>query len=259
MSPPTKGQIALVATGVLGWLLTIWLSGLGVSLFGLEWDFTNTGAFGDSFGPLSAIMASIAALSAIAAYKSQQNELTLQRERQVEDDRRVRRSELEGTFFRLVEAFRSIVADTDVQKGGGQAKEGRDAFRAIVMKFESDVSRTTSHHNAWKLTSSYYRNDLNHYFRFLYHIIRFVDQAEGVDSYFYIRLLRALLSESELILIALNCAYGEGAEKFKPLLEKYSLLHNLSLKAREKWQLEARFLPSAFDRPPQTGLTGNAR
>jgi hypothetical protein len=253
MWQPSKRQSWTAFALLAAWLGVIWASGLGYSIFGLQWNFSNTGAFGDSFGPLSAAMASVAALSAIGAYRSQQLELQRQQQRQTEDDQRSRRSEFEGTFFRLLEAFRSIVVDTDVHKGGALSKEGRDAFRAILSRFQNDVARTTSHQNAWNMVSAYYRNDLNHYFRFLYHIVKFVDQSEGVDPYFYIQLLRALLSEAELVLLGLNCAYGEGAEKFKPLIEKYALLHSVSQKAKGEWGFDKLFAASAFERQRPEG------
>ncbi|OYW35098.1 MAG: hypothetical protein B7Z42_15690, partial [Brevundimonas sp. 12-68-7] len=70
---------------------------------------------------------------------------------------------------------------------------------------------------------SSHRNDLGHYFRFTYHIIKFARDNFGPDAYEYVRLLRAQLSNAEITLIALNCAHGEGREKFLKWVETYSL------------------------------------
>lgn len=72
----------------------------------------------------------------------------------------------------------------------------------------------------------------DHYFRHLYNIIKFVDKFElGKDDfdfkYKYTSLVRAQLSRYELIFLFYNCLSVNGIEKFKPLLEKYSLLKNM--------------------------------
>ena len=81
----------------------------------------------------------------------------------------------------------------------------------------------------------------------MYHIVNFVESSEIENKYFYVRILRASLSDSELTLLALNCAYGEGREKFKRLVEDYSLLHNFSPELKARWKHEDVFEDSAFD------------
>jgi hypothetical protein len=101
---------------------------------------------------------------------------------------------------------------------------------------------------AYETTYRLYRNDLGHYFRLLFNIVDFVDKWENEEKYFYLKTLRALLSEAELSIISLNCIYGEGREKFKPLIEKYALLNNISIEARQRLGLESQYLKSAFER-----------
>jgi len=276
----TKSFVSFGLVALAIWISIIVASGLGWNPFGAHWNFTNSGAFGDSFGPISAFMASLAALSAVAAYREQKNEIIRLRERErMEDERRdqedaerrrqeradlkqkaraealdqkryveelarAEKATFEATFFKLVESFRSIVSETDITSGSGP-KVARDAFKAMVNRVENRIQLGIA--EAWKSSSGYYENDLNHYFRFLYHIINYVDKSDQSDKYFYVRLIRSSLSESELILIGLNCAYGEGAEKFRPLVEKYALLHNISMRARQNWQLNAHYHPSAFE------------
>jgi hypothetical protein len=58
------------------------------------------------------------------------------------------------------------------------------------------------------------------------------------------------LSDSELALIALNCAFHEeGRKKLKPLVEKYGILNNLSKDIVEIFKLEKKFQASAFKSP----------
>ncbi|CAM3346181.1 putative phage abortive infection protein [Empedobacter stercoris] len=82
-----------------------------------------------------------------------------------------------------------------------------------------------------------YNAELGHYFRHLYHIVNFVHKnsyfelskdEKYLKSYDYIKILRAQLSNSELVLLSLN-ALSKNGEKFKPLVEKYQLLKNINL------------------------------
>lgn len=76
---------------------------------------------------------------------------------------------------------------------------------------------------------------LDHYFRYLYRIIKFVDEAQFLESktkyidqrYKYLCILRATLSPYELVFLFYNGLSYNGNKDFKPLIEKYSLLNNL--------------------------------
>lgn len=70
----------------------------------------------------------------------------------------------------------------------------------------------------------------DHYFRHLYRMVRFVDDTDCLnekEKYVYVSIIRATLSSFELVWLYYNCLYGAGQPKFKPLLEKYTLLKNL--------------------------------
>jgi hypothetical protein len=70
---------------------------------------------------------------------------------------------------------------------------------------------------------------LGHYFRNLYHIIKFVDETHDIKDDLkktYTTLVRAQLSSYEQALLFYNCIHPNG-EEFYILIEKYSLFHNL--------------------------------
>lgn len=202
---------AVIGLGMLAWVAVIIGSGAGINLFGrVNWDFSNPGAFGDSFGPLSALMASIAAVSAIAAYRSQTSEVTSLQLRQAADDeassqermrslareeeldRRVQKTTFEGTFFKLLDSFRSIVADIDIRTSHGATKSAQDAFQSILF-FTENTSHAAGGNlrEVWQTVIERYANDLNHYFRFMYHIVRSVHEANVENKYFYIEALKS--------------------------------------------------------------------
>lgn len=261
-----KRYIACAASIILLWITVVAASGAGINLFPYHWNFQNTAEFGDSFGSLSGIMASIAALAAVATYGITREEIQASRSRvEVEhrrqqalderlrqrdeaEDRRLLKAEFERTFFQLVQTFNGIVASTDIVSQNKQHPQvGRDAFKAMLSNF-TRYSQTLSHERAFRRIFDLYSNDLSHYFRFLYHVILFVDHVENIDRYFYVRILRAGLSEAEIALIAMNCMFGEGREKFKPLVEKYAILHNISPQWQDALRMESHFQKNAFGR-----------
>lgn len=89
-----------------------------------------------------------------------------------------------------------------------------DKYRAIFDEYWSDR-----------------RQDLGHYFRFLYNIIRFIDDNDGIDSDHatkeqYIKILRAQLSDYELALLLVT-SIGPHGTKFQKYIKKYRILDNL--------------------------------
>lgn len=75
-------------------------------------------------------------------------------------------------------------------------------------------------------TPSYF----DHYIRLMHRILKFVDKTkliEDKDKYDYTCILRVLLSRYELVWLYYNGLSDYGSEKFKPLIEKYSMLQNL--------------------------------
>lgn len=226
------------------WVAIVVSSGAGFNPLGVDWNFANPGTFGDSFGPISAFMAAVAAISAVSAFRVQQEELNRLRQREVEEDTRNAIADFERSFFQLLEHQRQITSSIDID-GGDNQRNGQDAFKAIAYFFQRRAQ--TGLDKAWDETFSKYSNDLGHYFRFLYHLIIFIDGKDFVDRYHYVRLVRAMLSEYEIFLLALNCALGDGREKFKPLIERYALLHNLSHRLSSQYNLKDKFEAGAFE------------
>jgi hypothetical protein len=74
-----------------------------------------------------------------------------------------------------------------------------------------------------------HQSELSHYLRSLYRIIKYVDQSKlsKKEKEDYIKILRSQLSNYEIMILAYNGLYSYG-KKFKILIEKYELLHNLN-------------------------------
>lgn len=237
----------LIAVAIL-YSAVVVASGAGWNLFGVQWNFTNSGQFGDSFGPFSAVMSSIAAISAFLAYRSQREELRRVKTSAEQDRASNERRDFEGTFFKLLEIIRNTVRDTDVRAGRSDAKSGTDAFEAMTpatMYWDEDIT-SDKIAQIYKNTYKHNQKDLGHYFRLCYHIVKYIDESSLQNKMIYIRIFRATLSNPELILIGLNCCYGGGRVKFKPLIEKYAVLHNVSAREAIKFKLHEHLGEGAF-------------
>ena len=71
---------------------------------------------------------------------------------------------------------------------------------------------------------------LNHYFRHLYRIVKYIDTSDSIsddERYDYACIVRSQSSDYELVMLFYNCLTSNGKIKFKPLIEKYSFFNNL--------------------------------
>lgn len=97
------------------------------------------------------------------------------------------------------------------------------------MKFVLTVFGFKGYEQAFELPT------FDHYFRHLYHIFKFIDNSTFLDKsedditerYKYASILRATLSPYELVWLFYNGLSRYGKDKFKHLIEKYSLLKNI--------------------------------
>jgi hypothetical protein len=234
--------------GILLWFVIVLLSGAGFNLFPVQWDFSRTGGFGDSFGVVGAVMTTVAGYYAfnalIAERRSAQRLRSTERRRsRIEHER-----DAEGTLFQLMNLRLSVAREISL-KSGATRLTGSDALSHMAKLMSSKISKSlkdsdaiyASHYEKWK-------DQLGHYFRLTYHIVKFADENFPTwKAYTYVRLLRAQLSNSEQVLLALNCAHGEGRSKFKGAVEYYALLHNIAAVDRSSLALDVLFEPGAFD------------
>ena len=92
-----------------------------------------------------------------------------------------------------------------------------------------------------------HHSELGHYFRTLYNLFKFVHESDEIDQRLYTNLIRAQLSDDETMLLFLNGLSSKGP-KFKPLLEKYSVLKNVDQESKLYLQAKGKntYSPSAF-------------
>ena len=104
------------------------------------------------------------------------------------------------------------------------------------------------------------QSDFGHYFRNLYRIIKLVDTASFFSEeskiseaelfetkYKYTSIVRAQISNYELLWIFYNCLSENGIGKFKPLVEKYSFFKNIPINELVKKEHKELYATKAYN------------
>jgi len=166
-------------------------------------------------------------------------ELSGQKAEMAEQNKTLRRQRFENTFFQLLNNHQEIVNGIDLKRFHNGTwttfAEGRDCFNSFYDKaFPKNIPRNTELiEDTIKRYNAFYtanQSDLGHYFRHIYHILKFIKNSKeltNIQKFNYTNLLRALLSSHELVFIFYNGLAEHGKEKLKPLLEEFSILKNM--------------------------------
>jgi len=208
------------------------------------YTIANAGVFGDSFGVLTSLFSALAFAGVAYTIASQREELKIQRAeaaiQKIESE--ISRKELykqgfENTFFQMLKLHSQIVLEQTVEKrthGALKMLEGRLAFKEMQntlsiylnregIDFKSNPQEISS---AFDKFYSAFGYQLAHYFRFLYNICRFLDEANIENKELYTRLLRAQISNQELYILYYN-ALSERGTNFQKYMKKFKLMDNL--------------------------------
>lgn len=147
---------------------------------------------------------------------------------------------------------------------------GRDVFKHRYNIMLSDLNE-----NEKKIEEIYLNHykeaqtDFGHYFRNLYRMIKLVDETDFFYDqskvskkeifeikYRYTSIIRAQISDYELLWIFYNCLSENGIKKFKPLVEKYALFKNIPVSLITSESHISMYSKNAFS--PTTGLHSNS-
>ncbi len=213
-------------------------------------NFKDDKSFGDIFNALGSLFTALAFAGLIVT-------IIIQRQ-DINDQNKINNLQnFENNFFNLLEQHHriidSFVIEPKPNKGNALiepypekrqkitqleafdflAKDFKYRYEKVKeIRFPADKTiQTVFVHAFLHHTYELYGYMLGHYFRNLYHIVKFIDDDKSIKTfelkYKYAKILRAQLSAPELNLIALNglTYYGEA---FKPLIEKYRLLKNMN-------------------------------
>ena len=237
----------------------------------VSWPITlgnvdKAGVFGDSFGVLTALFSGLAFAGIVFTILLQREELQLQRqelrltrEELTRQHSTLKKQNFENTFFQMLRLHNDIVNAIDLSRGApGKTAltSGRDCFvvfyKRISAAYQYEISRDPKDSEIRNIEAAYatfwkrVQSDLGHYFRYLYTIFKFIKASEIDDKRLYTNIVRAQLSDHELLVLFYNCLYKFGVEKFKPLAEEFAIFDNLPIELLIKSEHRDLYRREAF-------------
>lgn len=211
---------------------------------GLSDNTSNWGTFGDYVGGvLGTILSFFSVVLIYATYKNQVASSLLQ--------------QFETTFFNLLNNQREILkslsghinvdiifddleprhADDYISGVAGEIYDRFDGNKIIYKDSSGKIIPNiadTKEENEKIVDEVYLRiykgkeSELGHYFRHLYHIVKYVHESNISNKKKYIDIIQAQMSDDELYVTLYNCIAEYGRQKFLPLLDTYSFFENVS-------------------------------
>lgn len=190
--------------------------------------------FGGVFGTILSVFAVGGALYTVSLQRRQLTNLIKSEKRRDEEEGVYRVEKLVG---QLLDVLDSIVRDSSI--GPRAQVSGRRVFdflyRQIRRRYRDVKGAGVDNPSiccriAYDDVYSKYGDSLGAYFRTLYLIVKTIDSQSDEDSRSsMISWVKCRLTRFELVVIYYNCAFGEGRGKFKPLIERYSMLEHLDV------------------------------
>ncbi|WP_431037509.1 putative phage abortive infection protein [Pseudomonas yamanorum] len=237
-SSTTKGlyRLFIVAAAAVILVFLVNLFSIGKSSFG-EWgDF-----FGGVLNPILTFLTFMGLLITIVIQQAELKESRKEFKRSAdaldEQSKSLKKQNFESTFFQMLSLHNDIVNSVDLlDSESGNVTKGRDCFRVFYTrlariyretkgkgkgKYPPESIARLSYALFWKD----HQAELGHYFRYMYNLIKFVDESEFSQGP-YIKLIRAQLSDQELFLLFYNSICDQG-QKFRKYIEKYELFDNM--------------------------------
>jgi len=263
-----------------GLIISIGLLVLGIFALFIPFDRINGARFGaftinidrynnlgDFIGGITAPFISIAAFILLnRTYQSQKRELKESQEILRTQNEVIKKQQFETTFFNMVNLHCQVVNQLSItyqipDQYGSLLKDdlvidnGRKCFVRFYKEFRDENYYSLKNRyadNKQLISRSYdlfYEKRevyLDHYFRNLYHIVKFVHNSNISNKKEYTNILRAQLSMQELLLLCFN-GLSQYGSNFKPLIEEYSLLKNISSNSElAQYDCESLYSPKAF-------------
>lgn len=205
------------------------------------------GIFGDMFGAVNALFSGLAFAGLIITLRMQRKELNQTHAEFKFQSRTLKVQRFENTLFFMLSQQQEITNNLHyISKDGADPCEetGRIVFDLFyntkIMKFkytnEPEVygikGLIAQEGNIQAYLKASDIQFFDHYFRHLYRIFKYINESnliEDTERYNYAAIVRAQLSEYELLMLFYNALNVEddGALKFKSLIEKYALFNNI--------------------------------
>lgn len=212
--------------------------------------------------------------------KENRKELAGQKEQLRLQNETFRKQSFESTFFQMLTLHNTIVNSIDVtdfthllygeHSGKGKTLTGRDCFQRFFEELNERIENELRNQDDGHLTTvevigylqqiydifyTKFESEIGHYFRNAYNLIKFIDKSQLSleEKKFYVNIFRAQLSSFELKILFYNCISRHGFKKFKPLIEKYTVLKHISADDLNVAHYKTLYESSAFDKNKSVG------
>ncbi|WP_459175619.1 putative phage abortive infection protein [Ewingella americana] len=245
----TKTIICLVTICVL---VFYWRASSAMEWPFVGWHRDELGQFGDSWGVITSIFSALAFIGVVFTVYSQHESLKKLKSDSKKQDEFLNTQKFENNLFQMLNFLQNIIKDMDIRVTRGKEARmiihtGRDVFayfykssfhkecKAKLVTKKSIFSNTIDYrkHLAEAFDKFYEskQQDLGHYLRFLYNIFKYIETSNisSEDKFKYAGIVRAQISDYELLLLMYNC-FTKNGEPFIKYIEKYMLLDNISFK-----------------------------
>jgi len=258
--------VAALSLAVIVWIAASILVYLG--------KIDKSGQFGDFVGgTLNPILSFVTFMALLVTIVLQQTELADTRKELAASTQALEaqlksldRQNFESTFFQMLSLHNTIVSSIDltgVQKSSsrtnsrGRARTlGRDCFKYFFANYrdayEAAYRISDQRRRLQKAYDEFWdrrQQDLAHYYRYLYNVLRFVHDYEGIeDKHRYVKLLRAQLSDFELVLLFYTAVNENGINYWK-YIHEFALFDNLPTRLLIDEAHKELYSPQSFGEP----------
>ena len=273
-----------------GWLLPLMLLA-AAGLFRYFWYVSpwfvpseiigGKASVADKISAASALFSVFAFVGLLYAVLLQREEIIAQREdqstlaQQVDEQRRhlrvqtqvLSQQSFENTFFHLLRLHNANVKSQTVRISAQRKQyKGRAAFVEAAAEIEGHLADRLRRqpnipitlqevNDIYTTVCEQPNSQFGHYFRNLYHIVKYIHESSIEHKPRYASQVRAQFSQAEYELLTVNGLRNLGNSKFKPLIEEYSLLHEMRVSA-PYYVLKTFYSDSASS--PETRLLDSA-
>lgn len=203
----------------------------------LPFDEGLFGNYGDFIGGLLSVVSIYLLVETLKDQRATSNEQRLFTEKQQalieKQQKNANEQQINTLFFHLLKHLQREVADLNLTTENGQYTN-KDFFEELRRELQRDFTPTIRYKENILTAGRHYlelyaKNPrLGSYFRLLYRLCEIIHQSElsGVEKVKYIKILRAQLTYSELLLLRYN-AQNQHGKKFTKYINEYNLLKHL--------------------------------
>lgn len=258
--------IGWICIGIGFFIIVVAICFFGPINVNLDFDSTLLSYYGTFVGGLAGSILSVAGVFILIATLKE----TQRNSKQQFDI--IKHQQFENIFFDLLENLRNIVNNTEHGTIGIDYCKGHTFFLVANKKLYNAINDSLREKDTRDKLGAYqgsndisgilelnricakkaydsffdvYISQLGHYFRFLFNLLKFVEERSDIKNKdFYINFIQAQMSSDELALTFYN-GIGKYGKKFYDLIEKYNFLQNLDLSRIVNPNIHHKFYPNS--------------